>query len=82
MRGCVWCSSAQGRAFGGFEEGALQFRPTYRVVVGSDAYDPKRCPAWTDRVLWKHRHATSGAGAVRCELALDDNPVGLFLCLI
>jgi hypothetical protein len=47
------------RAFGGFDEAPLRFRPTYRVIVGEDRYDPKRCPAWTDRVLWRERVAPS-----------------------
>jgi hypothetical protein len=38
--------------------------------VGSDAYDPKRCPAWTDRVLWRDRAKAQrrppGPAAVAC----------------
>ena len=41
--------------FSGFDEGPLDFLPTYRVVIDGDIYDEKRCPAWTDRVLWKVR---------------------------
>lgn len=40
----------------GFAEGPLRFRPTYKLDLGTDAYDsgPKRrVPAWTDRVLFK-----------------------------
>jgi len=44
---------AQGHIFRSFQEGRLKFRPTYRVIIGEDAYDPKRCPAWTDRVLFR-----------------------------
>jgi len=37
-------------AFGGYEEGPLLFRPTYRYDVGTDNYDTSekmRIPAWT-----------------------------------
>lgn len=41
--------------FAGYQEGPLNFRPTYKFDCGSDDYDssPKqRVPAWTDRVLF------------------------------
>ncbi|XP_068601976.1 inositol polyphosphate 5-phosphatase K-like [Brachionichthys hirsutus] len=48
-----------------FEEGPLEFPPTYKFDVNSDHYDTrhygtwfdfhtkKRKPAWTDRILWR-----------------------------
>ena len=45
-----------GKAFCGFEEGKLEFQPTYKFDKGTDKYDSsekERKPAWTDRVLWK-----------------------------
>lgn len=42
--------------FGGFSEGPLCFAPTYRYDLFCDSYDTsekQRCPAWTDRVLWR-----------------------------
>ncbi|XP_053729763.1 inositol polyphosphate 5-phosphatase Ka isoform X1 [Synchiropus splendidus] len=48
-----------------FEEGALNFQPTYKFDVNSNDYDSrtlktwfalngkKRKPAWTDRILWR-----------------------------
>ncbi|XP_029030458.1 inositol polyphosphate 5-phosphatase K isoform X2 [Betta splendens] len=39
-----------------FEEGPLNFKPTYKFTRNSDTYDTsgkKRKPAWTDRVLWR-----------------------------
>nr|CDS31929.1 synaptojanin 1 [Hymenolepis microstoma] len=42
--------------FDGFSEGPLRFAPTYRYDLFCDSYDTsekQRCPAWTDRVLWR-----------------------------
>lgn len=37
----------------GFEEGNLFFPPTFKMVRGKEhTYDPKRSPAWCDRILW------------------------------
>ncbi|XP_026797505.3 inositol polyphosphate 5-phosphatase K [Pangasianodon hypophthalmus] len=39
-----------------FEEGPLDFKPTYKFSRFSEAYDmsgKKRKPAWTDRILWR-----------------------------
>ncbi|KAL3992343.1 hypothetical protein ACER0C_011968 [Sarotherodon galilaeus] len=41
-----------------FEEGPLDFQPTYKFDRNSDTYDTsakKRKPAWTDRILWRLR---------------------------
>lgn len=46
---------ASAAPFAGYQEGPLNFRPTYKFDCGSDTYDssPKqRVPAWTDRVLF------------------------------
>uniref|UniRef100_A0A8C8RE58 Phosphatidylinositol 4,5-bisphosphate 5-phosphatase A n=1 Tax=Pelusios castaneus TaxID=367368 RepID=A0A8C8RE58_9SAUR len=40
----------------GFQEGPLNFPPTFKFDVGTNQYDTsakKRKPAWTDRILWK-----------------------------
>ncbi|KAJ2626637.1 hypothetical protein IW137_005882, partial [Coemansia sp. RSA 1287] len=40
------------QAFAGFEEGHIDFAPTYKYIVGTSEYDARRRPAWCDRVLW------------------------------
>eukprot|EP00002_Diphylleia_rotans_P037167 TRINITY_DN8279_c0_g1_i4.p1 TRINITY_DN8279_c0_g1~~TRINITY_DN8279_c0_g1_i4.p1 ORF type:complete len:566 (-),score=82.64 TRINITY_DN8279_c0_g1_i4:1330-3027(-) len=46
------------RVFVGFDEGLIDFPPTYKFDPGTDIYDSsekKRIPAYCDRVLWFHR---------------------------
>jgi len=50
----------EGRAFRGFEEGVLNFVPTYKYQPGTDVYEQRpekklRAPAWCDRILWMTR---------------------------
>lgn len=48
---------AAGRVFPEFEEGVLNFVPTYKYQPGTDVYEQRpdkklRAPAWCDRILW------------------------------
>lgn len=47
-----------GRAFKGFEESTVTFKPTYRFDIDTNIYDSsskQRVPSWTDRILYKSR---------------------------
>ncbi|GBP61324.1 Inositol polyphosphate 5-phosphatase K [Eumeta japonica] len=42
-----------GEAFSAFKESEIRFPPTYKFNIGTDEYDIKRKPSWTDRILYK-----------------------------
>ncbi|KAM7089842.1 phosphatidylinositol 4,5-bisphosphate 5-phosphatase A isoform 1-T1 [Ciconia maguari] len=53
----------------GFQEGPLNFPPTFKFDVGTNKYDSsakKRKPAWTDRILWKIKSPSVGLGTGGC----------------
>ncbi|KXZ44655.1 hypothetical protein GPECTOR_64g149 [Gonium pectorale] len=42
----------KGKVLQGFQEMPIAFAPTFKFAPGTDTYDLKRTPAWTDRVLY------------------------------
>lgn len=77
-----------GRAFAGFDEAPIHFRPTYKYDQQSDTYDTSekcRVPAYTDRVLWRAA-ARGGVSVLRYEACSqmrtsDHRPVAAELCV-
>ncbi|NWI98363.1 PI5PA phosphatase, partial [Crypturellus undulatus] len=58
----------------GFQEGPLNFPPTFKFDVGTNKYDSsvkKRKPAWTDRILWKIKAPGSGCPPGRGSLSVS-----------
>jgi len=44
----------EGNVFVGFQEGKMNFRPTFKVERDKEfAYVDERSPAWCDRILWR-----------------------------
>ena len=39
-----------------YHEGTITFAPTYKFKIKEDIYDPKRSPAYTDRILFEQVH--------------------------
>ena len=69
---------ARGAVFGGFLEGAIDFRPTYKFDARDKAvYDlseKRRVPAYTDRVLWRRCDAVALKAYASCdELRTSDH---------
>merc|ERR1711872_877895 len=46
-----------GTAFSELQENLPTFPPTFKYKVGTDVFDAKRRPAWTDRILFKANRA-------------------------
>lgn len=79
----------KGEAFGEFEEGPINFAPTFKYDPGTDHYDTsskQRVPSYTDRILFKsNRGAITCVNYSSCPLfrTSDHKPVlGAFHCKI
>lgn len=44
---------SENKAFEGFSECEIEFKPTYKFIPNTQDYDRQRRPAWTDRILYK-----------------------------
>lgn len=61
------------QAFTGFEEADIDFKPTYKYILGTSDYDPARVSSWCDRVLWWIRPGsnTNGIKSTKYEAVED-----------
>ncbi|KAL3872020.1 hypothetical protein ACJMK2_039991 [Sinanodonta woodiana] len=72
----------EGAIFTGFQEGRINFKPTYKFDIGADTYDTSaknRIPSYTDRILYRTKKKNSTAcicydspASIRCS---DHRPV-------
>ncbi len=63
------------QVFLGFEEGDVNFAPTYKYDLFCDDYDTsekQRCPAWTDRVLWRKKPLPRAPGRYQALYPTDN----------
>eukprot|EP00892_Ulva_mutabilis_P006122 jgi/Ulvmu1/3882/UM018_0103.1 len=70
-----------------FQESACEthmpFPPTYKFHLGTDEYDSRRTPSWTDRILWRSNYHLDGCepveavryACVPCMKQSDHRPV-------
>ncbi|XP_013164333.1 PREDICTED: inositol polyphosphate 5-phosphatase K-like isoform X1 [Papilio xuthus] len=49
----LYASQELDEAFVELTEPEIRFPPTYKFILGTDDYDLKRKPSWTDRILYK-----------------------------
>ncbi|KPJ20134.1 Inositol polyphosphate 5-phosphatase K [Papilio machaon] len=49
----LYASQELDEAFVELTEPEIRFPPTYKYILGTDDYDLKRKPSWTDRILYK-----------------------------
>ncbi|WWD06010.1 hypothetical protein V865_004095 [Kwoniella europaea PYCC6329] len=58
------------QSFAGFSEADITFPPTFKYVHGSTTHDPKRAPAYTDRIIYDfptNEYTTPTSFELKCD---------------
>lgn len=58
-----------------FNEGDIDFLPTFKYLIGSNQHNLKRDPAWCDRILWKGNAILDRYGSCDSIQISDHKPV-------
>ena len=75
----------QRKIFVGYEEGPINFVPTYKYDLGTDNWDSSekaRTPSWTDRILWKAKGNSISLKSYQSHMSLkisDHKPVSAIM---
>ena len=58
-----------------FNEGPIEFLPTFKYLIGSNQHNVRRDPAWCDRILWKGHIILNRYGSCDSIQISDHKPV-------
>lgn len=65
------------KAFWGFQEAEITFKPTYKFHTGTSKYNTKRIPSWCDRVLYRGAVMPQKYNSIPAITSSDHKPVYL-----
>lgn len=65
------------KAFWGFQEAEITFKPTYKFHTGTSKYNTKRIPSWCDRVLYRGAVMPQKYSSIPAVTSSDHKPVYL-----